>query len=268
MAVLISMVPLQFSRESESESTSLYHEISDPLDRAYAVAFDRLNLNIRPGTEVDAKSKESPDSLAHCKSVVYRTLRVLPREHRDRLKTVTLYFTEEGRRGLAGGNTMILRCLNISDRELSAVIVHETGHLVDTGLLNGSAESGETAFDDFGVPVYSDDPSVEFYAINWDSTTKKRANANNKDFCSTYGAADPFEDFAECYIAYRLQGKNFRTLAQSNKSLELKYNFLKKYVFNEKEFGDTAKSTTTSRKLQPYDATTVAYNLSSFWAER
>src|SRR3989338_3593600 len=84
-------------------------------DKLYASALDTLQIKERQSTENES---------AHCKSVVYKTLESLPEVHADLLKNLTLYFTKTGRRGLGGGNTIILRCRSVSDQELSAVLIH------------------------------------------------------------------------------------------------------------------------------------------------
>lgn len=239
--------------------------------------FETLGITLHPGTEYTSQSKANPLTLQHCKSLVYRTLKSLPAEPVRHLKNLTLYFADTGRRGLGGGDTIILRCQNVTDEELVAVLVHEMGHIMDTGVMSGkdnllasaldlAGSADEAVFMDGTHPVSNDDPSVEFYSISFKDSTTLKDDANPLDFVSGYAMTDPFEDFAESYAYYVLHGDDFRTLAKRNKKLRQKYEFLKEKVFNDVEYynGDeTGKSVDFGQRN--YDVTILPYSIDKFF---
>ena len=230
----------------------------------YASGFDSLGITLHPGSEYAADDNTSPSSLNHCKSLVYRTLKSLPSDHSGHLRNLTLYFSDTGRRGLGGGSTIILRCHNVTDAELVGVLVHEIGHIVDTGKYQGNFLFGASGFRDGDTPVYNDDPSKDFYALSFVDEKTLRADASPLDFVSGYGMSDPFEDFAESYNYYVLHGNEFRKLARSNHVLRQKYNFLKTRIFGGKEYvNGQGKVDLFSRE---YDATQVEYDMDRFFA--
>lgn len=234
-------------------------------EKDYAERLDNLGITLHPGTDFTPDSKPTPSSLNHCKSLVYKTLKSLPQAPVKHLKNLTLYFTDQGRRGLGGGSTVILRCQNVTDEELVGVFTHEMGHIHDTGVMQGSFWSGESRFKDGNSPVYKNDPSVQFYQLSFDNEKKLKKEASKFDFVSGYAMSDPFEDFAESYAYYILHGSEFRKLTKSNKVLAQKYEFLKKEVFKGKEYynGDESKVKVTTRN---YDVTVLPYDLTKFFA--
>jgi hypothetical protein len=52
----------------------------------------------------------------------------------------------------------------------------------------------------------------------------RQSSSKPEDFVSGYALTNPFEDFAEAHNAYHLHNKRFRTIAQSNSTLQQKYN--------------------------------------------
>jgi hypothetical protein len=229
----------------------------------YAQKLDTLQITLHPGTDYTPESKSSPSSLKHCKSLVYRTLKSLPSKSVSELKNLTLYFADDGRRGLGGSNTVILRCSSVTDEELVSVLVHEMGHVTDTGAINGSAAGGISSFYDGSNPVYGDDPSLEFYTLDFKDDKTLKRTATEWDFVSGYAMTDPFEDFAESYAYYVLHGNEFRSLAETNSVLQKKYEFLKNKVFNGKEyFNGSAKADASVRH---YDVTVLPYDMNKFF---
>ena len=75
---------------------------------------------------------------------------------------------------------------------------------------------------------------------------------------------DPFEDFAESYNWYVLQGANFRQLAETNALLRQKYDFLKTHVFENREF--EGKMLYRDMYKRVYDSTLLPYSLRRFLA--
>lgn len=235
-------------------------EEPSPQDMRYANALDSLGVKLHPGTKHRKDSKPTPRSEARCKALVYRTLQTLPNEHTEYLTDLTLFFTKDGRRGLAGGKQIILRCLNVADDELASVLTHEIGHLADENILVGEKESGKSGFYDFGTPIYENDPSLLFYRLSWENDRKKREEASSFDFVSGYSASDPFEDFAETYLMYRFHGPEFRNLIAGSEILSKKYEFMKEYVFLGEEFETTTTSNYPMYR-RVYDTTTLPFDI-------
>lgn len=222
-----------------------------------------INLFFAADSGTTDPAKNLNDSLNRCKSIVYRTLRSLPKEPVSHLKNLTLNFDENARRGLGGGSKIIVRCVDVSNAELAAVLTHEIGHIMDTGVLQGSSLAGGSGFMDGSDDVRSNDPSVQFYLFSFKDEKTLKTGASDLDFVSGYAMSDPFEDFAETYAYYLLHGNEFRKLAKSNKTLLQKYNFMKNSIFNGKEYfnGEDQNLNVLDRN---YDVTVLPYNLSKF----
>lgn len=239
---------------------------SAPLDENhYAAGLDGLGLNLQTGAGSTQQSKPDTSSLNHCKSLVYRTLESLPKDTVSHLQNLTLSFSTDGRRGLGGGSTIILHCSNVTDEELVGVLVHEMGHIQDTGVEQGNFYSGASEFKDGSNPVYNDDPSLDFYRLSFLDEKTLRPNATMLDFVSGYAMSDPYEDFAETYNYYLLHGNEFRQLAAKNDILQKKYDFLKTRVFNGKEFFNGDDSRTVNFSNRDYDATVLHYDMKKFF---
>ncbi|MBI5412798.1 hypothetical protein HZA42_00440 [Candidatus Peregrinibacteria bacterium] len=231
-------------------------------DQYYAAQLDKLGIILHPGTEHREDSKPTAATSRKCKSLVYQTLMKLPAEQRNQLSDLTLFYTEDGRRGLGGSGSIVLRCLNVTDAELVSVFTHEMGHIVDGSYLEGSADGSASGFFDFDEPVKIDDPSSEFYKISWDSESKVKDDAVDLDFVSLYAMSDPFEDFAETYAYFRLHGPEFRKLLNSSSMLQEKYEFMKNDVFGGEEFGGIKKNLNIWER--DYDVTVLPFSLRTF----
>lgn len=226
---------------------------------------EEFNLSLHPGTQYEDGKIASPSSADHCESLVYKALKNLPEEQVEHLKNLTLFYADTGRRGLGGGSTVVLRCQNVTDEELVAVLIHEMGHITDTGVITGSSIGGKSAFMDGKNPVYNNDSSLIFYSISWLNQSEHKQSYSALDFVSGYAMTDPFEDFAESYAYYVLHGDEFRVLAENNKALAKKYAFLKEYVFHDTEYenGYTKDLRVTHRF---YDVTVLPFELNKFFA--
>lgn len=250
-----------------ADSKYIEYNRSAPLDENhYAAQLDGMGLNLQ--SEAGSAQQGEPDlrSLIHCKSLVYRTLDSLPAEAVGHLRNLTLNFSNEGRRGLGGGSTIILHCSNVTDEELVGVLVHEIGHITDTGVMGGNFYAGESEFKDGSNPVYNDDPSLEFYRLSFQDDKTLRPDAVQLDFVSGYAMSDPFEDFAESYIYYILHGNDFRELSKINPILQKKYDFLKTRVFNGQEFYNGDDTQQVSYVSRDYDTTVLHYDMQKFFA--
>lgn len=255
----------QIPQPTLAQAQEVEYSRSAPSDEErYSRDFDSLGITLHPGNSYKPESDGSPRSLNHCKSLVYRTLKSLPPEPVSHLKHLTLYFSNSGRRGLGGGNTIILRCQNVTDEELVGVLVHEVGHIMDTGVLNGT-KAKRSGFLDGKKTVYEDDASVDFYRLSWSDEDTRKLVSTPEDFVSGYAMSDPFEDFAESYAYYVLHGNEFRILAETNEILQQKYEFLKNSVFEGKEYFNGSDEEVDEAKRH-FDVTVLPYDMTKFFS--
>lgn len=251
-----------FDNKLDSGESYTYNNHAASREVNYSRALDRLGIELHPGSSYNKNSRSSESSLNHCKALTYQTLVSLPDDHREHLQHLTLYFAE-GRRGLGGGSTVILRCSDVTDKELMSVFVHEMGHVVDTGLHTGNYRSGRSEFMDGNMPIYKNDLSLRFYRISWVDDKTLKPDARKEDFVTGYAMTDPFEDFAEAYNFYILHGSQFRKMAEFNRQLWRKYMFMKYYIFEGKEF-DNDPYTEIEFFTRNYDSTVLNYDLNEF----
>lgn len=221
---------------AKTERSRYIASASDGDERTLSNALDLIGITLHPGTNYTRKSKSTPRSLTHCKALVYKTLLSLPQDHSKKLKQLTLYFTDDGHRGLGGEDTIILRCQNVTDQELVAVFIHEIGHLAD---------------------------SSSFHSISWIGDETLKNDSSEQDFVSGYAMTDAYEDFAESYLYYVLHGDQFRELARYNDVLKQKYDFLEQFFFNNQEFNNHDDRVDVFTR--PFDATLLPYQLKKFW---
>jgi|GEM_PF-1048824 len=207
------------------------------------------------------------ETLDWCENLVAKTFNILPEDQVAAVHNLTLSFDPDSRRGLAGGNTLILRCTGMGEDELVAVLLHEMGHVTDTGLLQNSdfTPVEKTSFDDRGTPVYTGDPSAEFYSISWENNSS--FTSLETGFISGYAMTSPFEDFADTYAAYILHGPLFRFYAALNTDLKTKYEFMEEIVFDGVEFDLDNEKLPPIREanVRVYDITLKDFSLESFW---
>jgi hypothetical protein len=250
---------------TSSSNYVLAYDLEERDDEYYAQKLQEMGITLHPGTKYKPESEVSdPMSLNRCKSMVYKTLKSLPEEPVKHLKHLTLYFSDTGRRGLGGGNTIILRCKNVTDEELVGVLIHEMAHIMDTGVMQGTPQSGKSEFMDGLQPIYNNDASLEFYKLSFEDSETLKKGANRLDFVSGYAMTDAFEDFAESYTYYILHGTEFRQLAQQNKILKAKYEFLKTRVFNNKEYFNGKELSKGQMLVRHYDVTVLPYEMDKF----
>lgn len=214
----------------------------------------------------DADSGLTSAQVSHYKELLGTLLNKFPSDMVEHLDFLTLRNIPKGSRGLAGANSMILRVGGkLSDKEITAVGVHEFGHIVDLGYFTGNSFAGASNFKDGSKTIYNDDKSLEFYTISWDSDTKKKKEATSEDFVSGYAESDPFEDFAESFIMYVLHGKQFKKIALYNNALGEKYTFMRDQVFKGTEFLSNEESETLNYgSSRPWDATLEKYDFEQY----
>lgn len=250
-SALVTAGFLQFALQ---DSTIIQASTLAPSQFAHSAALD-LDFEYVASTTFD--ETQSAELFGRCETVVSKTLAALPASHVATVQLVTLTLDEDARRGLGGGSHIVIRCTGVSDTELAAVTIHEVGHTVDATLLQGTSQV-TTAFSDGPYSLSVDDPSIFFYALSWVSDTVHTDTSSDDDFVSVYAASDPFEDFAESYVAYVLHGESFLAAAGTNPVLQAKYDFLKKIVFG----GTTYALDTDSFTLPVRDVTILPYDFS------
>jgi hypothetical protein len=198
------------------------------------------------------------------KSEVMKAMKMLPEAHTGSLEHVILDYDPNARRGLGGKRLIILRGVNMNRAETVAVLIHEIGHVVDLGMMNGESEPSE--FMDGDYPVRQDDLSLAFYRISWENDTTLKTGTDAMDFVSGYAMSDPFEDFAESYVYYVLHQHEFREKTRSSNQLLRKYTFLQNAVFDGAQFesGESDESGDISVFQRPWDITKLPYDLNAF----
>jgi len=176
---------------------------------------------------------------------VFEVISDLPEAHTKTLKVLEVKNQAHVSRGMANERRLILNTQSIdTEDELRAVTIHEIGHVVDLGMLKGKQKQ-QSVFSTNDHKVSIDDPSLRFYKISWNNTTKLKTKARRKDFVSGYAMANTYEDFAETYAFYVLHGEKFRGLTDHSFPLKKKYYFMKNHVFNGVEFQKHKKASAT-----------------------
>lgn len=242
----------------------LTQDVTAPAREAHQRSRDFLSLDF----PYSIRGNADPASLQRCEDTVARAFQVLPEDHVEAVRNLTLSFDSTMRRGLAGGNTLILRCVDMDVQETTAVLIHEMGHVVDTGLLGRSLYGEKTTFVDRGKTVYSSDPSVTLYGVNWEDNSS--FTGRKRDFISGYAMENPYEEFAETYAMYVLHGPLFRFYAAHNRALTEKYEFMRDVVFEGVEFDFASEALPPILQVMDrhYDTTRLDYDLESFLAFR
>ncbi len=188
-------------------------------------------------------TREDRMALLKVKRNVRRVLSSFDTKQTEVLKNLVIKNETHPSRGMANSKKIILHIESISsDDEMISVLIHELGHVIDLGGLK-SINGGASDFRDKTKTFFNNDPSVDFYALAWKSSDKKKEGIVRADFVSGYAMTNCFEDFAESFLFYRMHGEKFRYLAQSSDVLSAKYDFFKTQVFDrefqiEKEVSD------------------------------
>ncbi len=157
------------------------------------------------------------------------TLRTIDSRCKERLTDFYVRYDNPESRGLGGGGTIILSG-NVPDNEFRALLIHECGHVIDTGAWQGTPSAGASAFEDHGNAIFNDDISLGFYRISWKSSEEKNDGSQKEDFVSGYASWNAFEDFAESFAFYTLHKEEFKKRAEENDVLMQKYLWLAAHV--------------------------------------
>lgn len=212
-------------------------------------------LGVYPSTRVVTR-------LQQCEIDVFRAYLALPASQRRQLARLTLQWKSDQQRGLGGGSSLTLKCNDLSPMELTSVFVHEMGHIIDTGLMEGHSSAGVSNFKDYRLAIFKDDPSLGFYSISWKNTTTRWKHSSTLDFVTEYASSDPFEDFAESYNFYLLHGSQFKYAAQFNTRLMQKYIYMRDHMFGGREFVNNHIKLDATKRA--YDATVLPFSLANF----
>jgi hypothetical protein len=166
------------------------------------------------------------------KILLDKILRWMPPPCRNNIDQLVVRYDPKAERGLSSASTILLRG-GMSMPETIAVMIHECGHIIDLGGLQGTRAAEESVFPDGPVATFADDPSVAFYTISWETTRRRRSSARSEDFVSGYAQDDPFEDLAESVTYYALHKKAFEERAKTNGAIAKKLAWVKTYVFTD-----------------------------------
>lgn len=175
-------------------------------------------------------------------------LSIMPQGFDQRLKSLYIVYGDpKMRRGMSGVGIVFMKG---EELDFFRVLVHEFGHIYD---LHREVSSGEKSqFYDGPYRLFQDDPSVTYYEYSWDGNVVRTAESSA--FASTYGMTDPFEDFAEAFALYILQGETFEDWRRSDTVLAQKYDYLNR-IFHGRTFRSSKQYLT-----QPYDVTMLYVN--------
>lgn len=167
----------------------------------------------------------------HQRPLVASILGLLDPACLGKLQTFAVLYDSPKRRGLAGRG-VILVSGEVPDQELTGLLLHEgLGHFRDITCVDGTPESGASAFRDGSDVIYNDDPSVAFYRLSWMNEKMRRSDAKREDFVTGYAfAGDNFEDLAESVTYYVTQEKTFRIRAASNPVLAQKLAWIETHM--------------------------------------
>ena len=160
---------------------------------------------------------------------------------------------KDNARACANGQDLYINYKLVSSpRELISVIAHELGHVVDIGLVQGSASSMDPDFSINGDKIATDDPSLSYYRLGWTNTTT--STNNTLDFCSSYGKSNPYEDFAECFNRYLTEHEFFVRATATSAILRQKYNYIDR-LMGGTHLLDTLHITNQESSYRPRDTT-------------
>jgi hypothetical protein len=227
----------------------------------HEAAKPKLN-SIRFSESADGKNYQPVET--ERKSELLQVMGKLPSTHISSLKNLILDNDPNANRGLGGKSLIILRGVNMDKSEEAAVLIHEIGHNVDLGYLNGPDDAPASEFKDGRTVVREGDPSLDFYRISWTNEKARAKTAVNFDFVSGYAMTDPFEDFAETYAYYILHNRDFQSKLQTSEALAKKYNYMKNEVFGGRVFDTGVSEDGQMLNQRPWDVTVLSYNLDKF----
>jgi len=184
-------------------------------------------------------------------------LRKMPQQCWDDLKSFYVRYDKSGQRGVAGKESIVMQRQNVDDQEFRALFVHEFGHVLDLGCLQGTPATGASEFKDGNDLMWNNDPSLLFYRISWTSHNVQKEGMKPEDFVTGYASWDVFEDLSESLAYYVFQRNAFEKRAQTNPKIAMKLAWIETYVF---PGGKTIAEGQHQWKGEvPWDSTKLAY---------
>lgn len=210
----------------------------------------------------DPLNPATAEEIAACRADIELALSLIPGEFTAGLESIRLHFAEQPSRGLATAHSLAIDCHSMAGNERVAVAVHELGHVVDLSGLVGSG--AETEFRDGQLPVLAGDPSADFYRLSWLTESQSRVSQSRRDFFSGYAMTNSFEDFAESFSSFVLQGRAFRELARESAVLAAKYEFIRTQIFSGQEFETGSAEPRPGQRA--WDSTLLPFDLAELAA--
>lgn len=217
-----------------------------------------LEVNITKEEEKQKKTCEIQvfrDFYGKEKNIITSATKKLPCELLQGLQNIAIYTNHKRPRAMSSATKLYMRDDFFELPESEKVLVHELAHIMDLSGLRSKKYKSASNFIDGNATIFNDDASVEFYEISWINNKTWKKETTEKDFITGYAATDPFEDFAESVVMYVYNGNTFRALAKKFPSLQKKYDFLKKEIFQEKEF--IGGSIPTNLEERKWDSTKI-----------
>jgi hypothetical protein len=163
------------------------------------------------------------------------------------------------RRGSAGHTHIRLNTQKMNKhQEYWNVLTHEAAHVLDLGSMKGSARQKNYEFTEFWrVQRPIDDPSLDFYAISWESENVRKAEASFEDFVSGYGMHWVYEDFAETFNMYFNHHDLLVDLAENNEQIAKKYRYISQLFDGEYFRGNNQHLSAIQWDNRPRDTTKI-----------
>ncbi len=154
---------------------------------------------------------------------------------RDTLKYIRLYEDNGWRRWSAWHDYMRLNTWKIWYRsEAWEVMNHEFGHIVDLWVVKWNSYQKDSKFTEFWKKQWAtNDPSINYYKLSWQSENSRKVWANRLDFVSWYAMKWVYEDLAESFNLYLNHYSVFKKMSQNNKILSQKFNYFQNLLWVE-----------------------------------
>lgn len=199
---------------------------------------------------------DQPDIQPKHRAIANAVLRMMPAQCIDALKNLYVRYDRSDRRGVAGKESIVIQG-TMEDEEFRTLLVHEFGHVLDLGCLQGNPATGASTFKDGNDIMWMDDPSLVFYRISWVASNVEKEGMKPEDFVTGYASWDAFEDLAETLTYYVFQRDAFIARTKTNRAIAMKLAWIETYVF---PGGATiAEGSHQWNGEVPWDSTTLPY---------
>jgi len=143
----------------------------------------------------------------------------------------TIYFSTEDGRGKsildAWGDKPLNRGIIIEQNVRAANVIHELGHIVDAHGIQGDFADEQNVFS------YAEEDRDKIFQVLLES---KPNDKEKLGYITSYSSNNDLENFAEHYAYYVVYPDLFRDEMKNDPLLVKKYEFLRDFIFNGKEF--------------------------------